>query len=44
VKVVKGDDDLPDLLCSLVTQGLSTLEEPAAAPAKVAAAGKVTAR
>ncbi len=28
VKVVKGDEDLPDLLCSLVTQGLAALEAP----------------
>jgi AcrR family transcriptional regulator len=27
VKMVKGEDDLPDLLCRLVTQGLSTLDE-----------------
>jgi AcrR family transcriptional regulator len=44
VKVVKGDDDLPDLLCRLVTQGLTSLEEPAAAPAKIATAGRVTGR
>ena len=42
VKVVKGDDDLPDLLCRLVTQGLTSLEEAAAAPVQAAAAGKVT--
>ena len=44
VKVVKGDDDLPDLLCRLVTQGLTSLEEPAAAPVQAAAAGKATGR
>jgi len=30
VKAVQGDDDLPDFLCRLVTQGLSTLELPVA--------------
>jgi AcrR family transcriptional regulator len=29
-KVVRGDDDLPDFLCRLVTEGLSTLGTPAA--------------
>lgn len=31
-KVVRGDDDLPDFLCRLVTEGLSTLGVPATAP------------
>ena len=39
VKVVKADDDLPDLLCRLVTQGLTSLEEPAATAPAAAAAG-----
>jgi AcrR family transcriptional regulator len=28
-KIVRGENDLPDFLCRLVTQGLSTLGEPA---------------
>ena len=43
VKVVKGDDDLPGLMCRLVTQGLTSLEAPVASPQDagdtVAAAG-----
>ena len=31
-KVVRADEDLPDFLCRLVTEGLSTLGTPVAAP------------
>ena len=33
-KLVRGDDDLPDFLCRLVTEGLSTLGTPAVAEAR----------
>jgi AcrR family transcriptional regulator len=33
-KLVRGDDDLPDFLCRLVTEGLSTLGTPAAVEAR----------
>jgi AcrR family transcriptional regulator len=34
-KVVRADEDLPDFLCRLVTEGLSTLGTPVAAPQPV---------
>jgi AcrR family transcriptional regulator len=39
VKLVRANDDLPDLLCRLVTQGLTSLEEPATTAPAAAAAG-----
>jgi AcrR family transcriptional regulator len=44
VKMVKGEDDLPDLLCRLVTQGLSTLDEAAEPVAAAAPARRRAAR
>jgi hypothetical protein len=41
--MVKGEDDLPDLLCRLVTQGLSTLDE-AAEPVAAASSRRRAAR